>query len=323
MVGAALLNCALDPLFIFGWGPVPAMGIRGAAVATALSRMASLVLVLFALRRRYGLLTVPALSLRVAVRSWTQVLHIAGPALVSYLLQPLSMFVLTRVVAGYGEAAVAAFGAGGRIEMFAYLIPMALGISLVPLAGQNYGAGRHDRVTECRRCSERFAMVWGAAIALVFVLGAPWLARVFARDEATHRILTLYLRIMPFGYGMREVLRYVALILNGISRPLASLKLNALFLVGLTVPFAILGSRIWGVSGVFIGMIAGSNVAGAAALWYGRRYVTAGALAELRRGRDAGPSASWRGEPCDESRPSALGPALASTRLSNSKSQGE
>ena len=129
------------------------------------------------------------------------------------------MFVITRVVAGFGKSAVAAFGAGGRIEMFAYLIPMALGISLVPLAGQNYGAGRYDRVAECRRYSERFAVAWGAVIAVFFFAAAPLLARLFARDAETERVLVLYLRIMPFGYGMREVLRYVTLILNGISRP--------------------------------------------------------------------------------------------------------
>lgn len=282
MVSAALLNCLLDPLLIFGWGPVPAMGIRGAAIATALSRLMALGLVLIALRKRYGLIAAPTLAPRVLYGSWRQVLHIAGPALVSFLLHPLSMFVVTRVVAGYGKAAVAALGAGGRIEMFAYLIPMALGISLVPLVGQNYGAARYDRVAECRLCSERFAMAWGATIVLIFVLGAPWLARIFARDEATERFLTLYLRIMPFGYGMREVLRYVTLILNGISRPLASLRLNALFLLGLSVPLAVLGSKLWAVAGVFVGLMAASNVAGAVALWYGRRTITVRGLAELQ-----------------------------------------
>ena len=290
MVSAALLNVLLDPLLIFGWGPVPAMGIRGAAIATALSRLMGLAIVLIVLRRRYGLITTPTLAPRVLAASCGQVLHIAGPAMVSYLLHPLGMFVVTRVVAGYGEAAVAAFGAGGRIEMFAYLVPMALGISLVPLVGQNYGAARYDRVAECRLCSERFAMGWGIAVALLFCLGAPWLARVFARDEATTRFLTLYLRIMPLGYGMREVLRYVTLILSGVSRPMASLKLNAMFLVGLSVPLAVVGSRLWEVAGVFVGLMTASNLAGAVALWYGRRYITAPALAKPQRGQEEGRS---------------------------------
>jgi len=279
MICSAVLNCILDPILIFGWGPVPALGILGAAIATAISRFMALGLVLYVLHKRYGLVARPTRKLREMFTSWGHTVHIAGPALISYLLHPLSMFLITRVVAGYGKAAVAAFGAGGRIEMFAYLIPMALGISLVPLVGQNYGGGRYDRVAECRRYSERFAMAWGAFIALIFVLAAPSLARLFTKDPETERTLVLYLRIMPFGYGMREVLRYLTLILNGISRPIASLKLNAFFLVILTVPCATLGARIWGVAGVFVGMMAASNIGGLVALIYAHRHMTPERLA--------------------------------------------
>ena len=281
MICGALLNCILDPILIFGWGPIPAMGILGAAIATAISRFAALVLVLVVLHRRYRLVARPTARLSVMLHSWSQALHIAGPALVSYLLHPLSMFCITRIVAGYGKTAVAALGAGGRIEMFAYLIPMALGISLVPLVGQNYGGGRYDRVAECRLYSERFAMVWGAIVALVFFTAAPSMAALFTKDTATERTLVLYLRIMPFGYGMREVLRYVTLILNGISRPIASLKLNAFFLIVLTVPCALLGARLWGIAGVFAGMMVASNVAGLVALSYGNRQMTPERLAAL------------------------------------------
>lgn len=283
MVCGAVLNCVLDPILIFGWGPIPAMGIRGAAIATAISRFAALLMVLLVLHRRYRLVARPTSRLHVMLCSWAQALHIAGPAMVSYLLHPLSMFFITRIVAGYGKTAVAAFGAGARIEMFAYLIPMALGISLVPLVGQNYGAGRYDRVAECRRYSERFAMVWGALIALIFFAVAPWLARLFAKDPDTEKTLVLYLRIMPFGYGMREVLRYVTLILNGISRPIASLKLNAFFLVGLSIPCAVAGAKLWGIAGVFVGMVAASNIAGLAALFYGNRWMTPDRLAATTR----------------------------------------
>ncbi len=279
MVSAAVLNCALDPLLIFGWGPVPALGIRGAAIATAISRAGAMLFVLGALHRRFGLVGRPTLQVAVLVRSWKHVVHIAVPALLSNLLFPLSMFLITRVIAAHGKSAVAAFGAGGRISMFAFLIPMSLGVSLVPIVGQNYGAGRYDRVADCRRYSERFAMLWGVAVAVVFVLAAPLLAGVFATDRETKRILILYLRIMPFCYGMREVLRYVAIILNGISQPIASLKLNALFLVGLNLPAALAGSRLWGVPGVFVGMTVAANVAGVVALAYGRRKITAEKLA--------------------------------------------
>lgn len=66
---------------------------------------------------------------------------------------------------------------------------------------------------------------------------------------------------------------------GGISRPLASLKLNTVFLLGLSVPLSLLGSKLWAVAGVFVGLATASNIAGAVALWYGRRYITTQALA--------------------------------------------
>lgn len=282
MVTGAVLNCILDPLLIFGYGWIPALGIRGASIATTLTQGSTFFMCICILHRRYGLAAWPQRSLAKLVRSWNHILHIAGPAFVSNMLMPVSAFVLTALVARHGDAAVAAYGAGGRVEMFAYLCPMALGISLVPLVGQNYGAGRYDRVEGCRRWSERLALGWGAVVAVVFFLAAPFIAPLFAHhDEGMERHLVLYLRIMPFGYGLREVLRYISIFLNAISRPMASLVLNALFLVGFNVPFALLGEWLFGLAGVFGGVVLGSNLAGLLALAYGRRRVNEAALARV------------------------------------------
>jgi putative MATE family efflux protein len=279
MVFGAVANCILDPILIFGWLGIPALGIQGASIATTLTRILTLFLSLYVMHRRYGLIARPHLRIRELMESWKHVLHIAAPSFVSNMLMPASMFILTGLVGKHGEAAVAAFGAGGRVEMFAYLCPMALGISLVPLVGQNYGAGRFDRVEGCRRWSERLALGWGAVIAVVFFLAAPWIAPRFSRgDPEVERYLTLYLRIMPFGYGLREVLRYITIFLNAISRPMFSLALNALFLAGFNVPFAIVGAHFYGVAGIFGGVMVGSNLAGLLALVFGKYLISERAL---------------------------------------------
>jgi Na+-driven multidrug efflux pump len=279
MVFGAVANCILDPILIFGFLGSKPLGIQGASIATTLTRILTLFLSLYVLHRRYGLVARPHLRIRELVDSWRHVLHIAAPSFVSNMLMPVSMFVLTGLVGRHGEAAVAAFGAGGRVEMFAYLCPMALGISLVPLVGQNYGAGRFDRVEDCRQWSERLALGWGAVIAVVFFLAAPWIAPWFSRGAPeVERYLTLYLRIMPFGYGLREVLRYITIFLNATSRPLASLTLNAIFLIGFNVPFAMLGGHLYGVAGIFGGIMVGSNVAGLLALIFGKYLISERAL---------------------------------------------
>ena len=81
---------------------------------------------------------------------------------------PISATVITRLLSGFGYEAVAATGAAARIEMFAFVIPMALGISLMPFVSQNFGAGRVDRVRQAHKVSVRFALWYGGVVAVVF-----------------------------------------------------------------------------------------------------------------------------------------------------------
>jgi Na+-driven multidrug efflux pump len=146
MVLSSVLNMILDPIMIFGWFGFPPMGIRGAALATLLSMAVSCIVVLWILIHRHHLLLLEIPSWRAMLASWQEVLNIGLPSSFSNILVPISGAVITRMVAQYGEAAVAACSAASRIEMFAFMIPMALGVSLVPFVGQNYGANRLDRV---------------------------------------------------------------------------------------------------------------------------------------------------------------------------------
>ena len=174
------------------------------------------------------------------------------------------------MIAGFGQAAVAACGAGGRIEMFAFMIPMALGISQVPFIGQNWGAGRLDRVNLCREYSNRFALYWGVCIALAFLLASNALAALFSTDPRVVDILALYLCIIPLGYGMREIHRYVGFSFNAVGRPMNSAGINALRIVGLLIPCTVLGARWFGLQGVFWGTVAADVTSACLALLWAR-----------------------------------------------------
>ena len=138
------------------------------------------------------------------------------------MLNPVASGVVTRMVAGFGVAAVAAFGVAGRIEMFAFMIPMTVGMSLLPFMAQNYGAGRMDRVRTAYKGAMTFALGYGLAIAAAFAAAARLLAGFFSKDPAVVDILVRYIRITCFGYGMLEVHRYATFSMTGIHRPLVS-----------------------------------------------------------------------------------------------------
>lgn len=142
MGGAGLINAILDPILIFGFGPVPAMGIKGAAIATLISWMFGLILVLDILIRQRKLLDPKWLPFDRFVTSSREILRIGLPAAGANMLTPIAAAVLTAIVATYGEAAVAAFGVGSRIESIACLVVLAMSMTLPPFISQNFGAGK-------------------------------------------------------------------------------------------------------------------------------------------------------------------------------------
>ena len=262
MVISSVLNMILDPIMIFGWWGFPALGIRGAALATLLSRAVSCFAVLWILSQRHQLLAWRLPRRQAMFASWKEVLNIGLPSSFSSILMPLSGAVITRIVAQYGEAAVAACGAASRIEMFAFMIPMTLGVSLVPFVAQNYGAKRLDRVRDAQRYSYSFAFVFGIVIAVSFMIFSGHLALLFSHDQAVIEVLTRYLFIIPIGYGMMEIHRYCGFFLNGIKKPLHSTGVNVMRVLGLLIPFSLAGGALFGIEGVFWGRTATDILAG-------------------------------------------------------------
>jgi putative MATE family efflux protein len=261
MVVGTVLNFFLDPLMIFGLLGFPKMGIAGAAWATVFSEAVVMVSGFVLLYRRYGLLSFARRPAATILASWGRILKIGAPSTLSSILNPVSVGVVTRMVAGFGAAAVAAFGVAGRIEMFAFMIPMTVGMSLLPFMAQNFGAGRMDRVRTAYKGAISFALAYGLAIAVAFTAAARLLAGFFSKDPLVIDILLRYIKVTCFGYGMLEVHRYATFCMTGIHRPLISAALNALRLLVLLIPLSFLGMKIAGLTGMFWARLATDFVA--------------------------------------------------------------
>ncbi len=271
MILGTMLNLVLDPIMIFGYLGCPAMGIRGAALATVIAQAVSTAWLLHLLRHKHRLLVFKAGRLREWFASFRRILGFAVPSILSMILMPISAAVITRLLSHFGNESVAACGAAGRIEMFAFVVPMALGISLTPFVSQNFGAARVDRVREAQKVATWFALGYGGLVAVVFFLSAPWLASVFTDDAKVARVLISYIRIISFGYGMMEVHRYCGFFLTGLHKPVCATVLNAIRVLGLLIPLAYLGAHFYGVIGVFAGRLATDLIVGSIGIiWVSR-----------------------------------------------------
>ncbi len=222
MVLGAVLNCILDPILIFGFAGIPAMGMFGAALATVIAQAISTIWLIYLLTVRHKMFMIKEVPFSSFFDSCKHIFGFAIPSILSMILMPISAAVITKLISTHGNEAIAAASAAGRVEMFSFIIPMALGVSLVPFVSQNFGGGRIDRIYQARRYSMRFALLYGLIAAAVLFVAAPWLAGLFTDHQAVKDIFVLYLRIIPFGFGMMEVHRYCGFFLTGIHRPVLS-----------------------------------------------------------------------------------------------------
>ena len=286
MLAGLGLNVLLDPLFIFGGLGVPAMGIAGAALATVISQASCAGVALWLLHARHRLVASPRIPRRTLFLAWRVVVRFAIPATLGMVLMPIGSAVVTRVVASFGDAAVAAVAAASRLEVVAFVFPMALGIALMPMVAQNYGAKRFDRINQCRRFAMRFAGGFLFLAALICFVAAPHIVGWFSEDAEVKRIMVLYLRIIPFGFAAVEIHRFSGFFFTGCGRPAAAALLNALRVAVFLVPFTLLalwaGQLVW----VFWARLAADLLAGAIACYAATRMTRHLYAEPFRRARE-------------------------------------
>ncbi|MFC1764397.1 MATE family efflux transporter [Planctomycetota bacterium] len=272
LIGIAI-NALLDPLLIFGWGRMPALGITGAALATVLARLLTLIVALWVLHRREHLLTHPWPGARILLRSWQTILKIGLPVAISNVVLPIAMGMITRMVTQFGEAAVAGFGVATRIEAFGLSVFYALSTGISPFVGQNFGAGRFDRIQRGLSLSFRFCMAWGALLLVVLLIGGRRVAAVFDPDPGVIASASSYLWIIALSLGLRGVHNTIWTALNVMHRPYDALGLEFLLAFALWIPLAWLGARVSQLTGLYGGLCVANILAGAVALVWVQRVM--------------------------------------------------
>ncbi len=260
MAAAGLMNAILDPLLIFGWGPFPELGIQGAAWATVIAWSVGFGYLFYLLVVKLEMVSSTLPTNEVFRNSGRDMLRIGIPAAGANMMTPLAAGIMTRIAAGFGDTAVAAFGVGARIEPMATLLVLAMSSSLPPLISQNYGAGRMDRVEEAYRLATRFIMVWQLGVYVVLALVATLIAGTFSSDPKVVDTISLFIWIMPVGYGLQGIIILTNSSLNALHRPLSALYLSIARFFVFYVPLAYLGSQQFGLYGFFAGAVCGNFI---------------------------------------------------------------
>ncbi|WP_417551772.1 MATE family efflux transporter [Marinomonas fungiae] len=259
MVVTSLLNIALDPLFIFVFD----MGIVGAAIATILAfTIGMLIIVPKSLSSHWLTFDFSSLDLMATLG---KIGHIMGPAMVSQLLPPVSSVLATKLLAGFGTAAVAAWAVSSRFEFFAIVTVLALTMTLPPMVGRLYGAGKFAEIKQLIRIAVVYVLVFQTLVAVSVWFGASWLARLMSSDEYVIEIVTWHLMWLPISLGPLGICMMMVSASNALGKPYRALWMSALRLFAFFLPCLWIGGQIGGLWGLFIGATLGNIMAGAAA----------------------------------------------------------
>ncbi len=271
MALGGLINAVFDPILIFGLGPIPAMGIQGAAAATLIAWIVASTYVLYLLSVKRHLILPRLLTLDEFKFTTPKILKIGLPAAGANMLTPVAGGILTAIVASYGPEAVAAWGVGSRIESIASIVVLALSMTLPPFISQNFGADKIGRVAQAYCFTMRFVIIWQLGVAMLMMLLSPYIALIFADEKEVIELLQLFLFIVPLGYGLQGIIILTNSSLNAMHKPMAALILSVLRLFVFFVPFSFLGSQLYQLEGMFwAGIAANFCTAAVAYIWFTR-----------------------------------------------------
>jgi len=251
MIMGATLNVVLDPIFIFGLGPIPAMGLNGAATAALLARGTIFVGALYLMRGRANLISFhfpDPVELR---KSWRDILHVGIPAAGTNAIVPIATAIITALIAVYGPEAVAGFGVASRIESLVLVMFYALSAVIGPFIGQNLAAGETGRMLEALRLCMWFCVLAGLVIASSLALAANFLPTLFSDHDEVVSVARLFLLIAPVGYAGYGLVMTINAAFNGLGKPLPGVVVSLMRTILLYVPLALLGRHFYGIVGIF------------------------------------------------------------------------
>ncbi|MFB3891635.1 MAG: MATE family efflux transporter [Phycisphaerae bacterium] len=253
--GGVLLTAALDPVLMFGWLGLPALGLNGTAWAAVISNCLALVALVAYLRRRKNPVAPSMNPRRFDWRTALTTVRVGVPSAVQQSLVSVGMVFVISIVNRFGENTTAGFGLATRIDQLAFMPAMTFSMAIAAMAGQNIGAGRSYRI--------RAVFGWGCALSggctlavSALVVCIPYiLLRIFSSDPALIEIGSGYLRIVGACYIFFAIMFVSNGIINGAGHTMVTTIITLVSLWVVRVPVADwLSRRLGSASGVWYAM---------------------------------------------------------------------
>lgn len=191
-----VLNMILDPVLIFGPGPIPALGVLGAAAATVGSQAVVTSVFLFSIKKDRIVFDKVRILHPVSFSRIKHIIDIGLPSAFQTMIYSGISMILTRMITGFGDTAIAVQRVGGQIESVSWMTADGFAAAINSFVGQNYGARQFDRVKDGYRKSAKIMFLWGLFATALLILGAEPIFRIFIHEPEVVADGVVYLQIL-------------------------------------------------------------------------------------------------------------------------------
>jgi putative MATE family efflux protein len=267
------INIVLDPALIFGWGPLPAMGVEGAAVATNIGRGAGIVMQVYVLLRGGKHIRVTASQVRLHAAVMARLVRTSLGGIGQFIIATTSWLALVRIVSVFGSEAVAGYTIAVRIFIFTLLPAWGLANAAATLVGQNLGARRPERAERSVWIAGLVNMAFLAAVSLVYIVFSETLLRIFTAEPLVVASGSECLRIVSYGYLIFAWSMVMPQAFNGAGDTMTPTWINLFCYWLLQIPAAYLLAIPMGAgeTGVFWSIVLAETAAGVVGIMLFRR----------------------------------------------------
>jgi len=233
-----ILNAILDPIFIFGLGIIPSLGIKGAAIATVISRVLAIILLIHHLLKGNSYITLNFKIFKYKPRIIKDIFHVGIPASLSQITHSVGMFLLLKIISFFGANAIAAYGLAGRIEAVALLPIIAIGTATITLVGHNIGAKKLKRAEKTTWTAVILSIVIIEVIGFLIFLTPYKLIFFFNTNPEVIKIGGDYLKIVSLTYIFAAVGINIGSAFQGAGKGIPAFMSALLRLILIGIPLA-------------------------------------------------------------------------------------
>ncbi|RAV30178.1 MATE family efflux transporter [Sinomicrobium soli] len=266
-----ILNIILDPVFIFGLGPVPAFGVEGAAIATTIGRGTAVLFQLWILFFGWSRIKLQVADLVFRGQVMWNLVRVSLGGIGQFLIGTSSWVVLMRIMSEFGSEVLAGYTISIRVMMFTMMPSWGMSNAAATLVGQNLGAGQPDRAEKSVWQTGKYNAVFMLTVSLVYLAFAPHIIGWFSADPEVIKYGSLSLQVVAAGYIFYAYGMVITQAFNGAGDTRTPTVINFFCFWLFQLPFAYLAAIVlqWGPVGVYAGItLAETLIAVIALIWF-------------------------------------------------------